>query len=380
MTSSVQPFELSISESDLDDLRERLRHTRWPERETVTAGEQGLPLAAAQALCDYWLHHYDWRRCERMLNAFGQFQMSVDGLRLHFLHVRSPEPDAMPLIMTHGWPGSVVEFHKVIGPLTDPRAHGGDPGDAFHIVAPSLPGYGFSGRPDHTGWTIGRTADAWVELMRQLGYNRFGAQGGDWGAAVTTLIAARKPPELCAIHLNAVSVHPRPDELDGLSAKEQRAVDDFADYLANGSGYAAIQSTRPQTLGYGLTDSPAGQAAWIFEKFIDYTDCGGDPLSLFCYDELLDNIMLYWLPATATSSARLYWESLASFIDEVPITVPTGCSIFPKELVRPARHWAERKYTNIIHWNELDRGGHFAAFEQPELFVQELRNCFRLVR
>ena len=380
MNASIEPFELSIAEADLNDLRQRLRHTRWPERETVTDGGQGLPLAAAQALCEYWLHHYDWRRCEHMLNGFGQFQTVIDSLKIHFLHVRSPEPDALPLIMTHGWPGSVVEFLKVIGPLTNPRAHGGDPADAFHIVAPSLPGYGFSGRPDQPGWTIGRTADAWIELMRRLGYRRFGAQGGDWGAAVTTLIADRQPPELCAIHLNAVSVHPRPDELNALNEKEQRAVDDFADYLVNGSGYAAIQSTRPQTLGYGLTDSPAGQAAWIFEKFIDYTDCGGDPLSLFSYDELLDNIMLYWLPATATSSARLYWESLASFIDDAPITVPTGCSIFPKELVRPSRHWAERKYTDIIHWNELDRGGHFAAFEQPALFVQELRNCFRLVR
>jgi pimeloyl-ACP methyl ester carboxylesterase len=282
--------------------------------------------------------------------------------------------------MTHGWPGSVIEFHKVIGPLTDPRSHGGDPRQAFDLVMPSLPGYGFSERPAGPGWTTGRIADAWIDLMRRLGYRRFGAQGGDWGAAVTTHIAARRPPELAGIHLNAVPVPPRQEGPGEFSNTEKRAIADWEAFLATGGGYSAIQSTRPQTLGYSLTDSPSGQAAWILEKFVDHTDCGGDLLSLLSYDELLDNIMLYWLPATAASSARLYWESFLSFIDDDIISAPTGCSIFPREVIRPSRRLAEGKFANIVHWNELPRGGHFAAIEQPGAFVGEVRSTFRSLR
>ncbi len=380
MTNPVEPFTLAIPQADLDDLHTRLRRTRWPEAETVADRSQGLKLDAARALYDHWLHRYDWRRCEVMLNGFGQYRTAIDGLDIHFLHARSPEPEALPLIITHGWPGSVVEFHKIIGPLTDPRAHGGDPRDAFHVVAPSLPGYGFSGKPAATGWTTWRTADAWIELMRRLGYERWVAQGGDWGSAVTTRLALRRPPGLAAIHLNAVVVNPPSEDMLPLMAEEQSAIDEFAAFNRTGSGYSAIQSTRPQTIGYGLADSPMGQAGWILEKFIDHMDCGGDPLSVLSWDELLDNIMLYWLPGSGASSARLYWESLADFVTPDVIDLPTGCSIFPVEMMRPSRRWADRKYSNIIHWNVLDRGGHFAAFEQPELFVRELRDSFRSLR
>ncbi len=380
MSDAVIPFELAIEDSVLDDLATRLAHIRWPEREPVADGSQGLQLAHAQALCAYWRDHYDWRRCERMLNGFGQFHTRIDELDIHFLHARSPEPDALPLILTHGWPGSVIEFHKLIGPLTDPRKYGGDPRDAFHVVAPSLPGYGFSERPSVTGWSTARTAEAWIALMQRLGYDRYVAQGGDWGAAVTNLMAARNPPGLAAIHLNVVAVHPTEEERQSLTAAEQAMLDEFAAFIVQGAGYAAIQSTLPQTIGYALTDSAAGQAAWIYEKFIDHADCRGDPLSVFTHDELIDNIMLYWLSATGASAARLYWESYQSYIDDAVITVPTGCSIFPREVFRASRHWAERKYPNIIHWNVLDRGGHFPALEQPDLLIGEIRACFRSIR
>lgn len=376
----VEPFILSVDDADLEDLRNRLRHTRWPEPETVADNSQGLQLNAARALHDHWLHIYDWRRCERMLNGFGQFTTAIDGLDIHFLHVRSPEPDALPLIVSHGWPGSVVEFHKIIGPLANPRAHGGDPADAFHVVAPSLPGFGFSGRPKATGWSAQRTADAWIELMRRLGYERFVAQGGDWGSAVTSRLAERHPPELAAIHLNAVAVMPSAEILASLTSCEKDAIASFAEFQKTGGGYSAIQSTRPQTIGYGLLDSPMGLACWILEKFVDHTDCRGDLLSVLSHDELIDNIMLYWLPGTGASSARLYWESFDDFVNDKIVDVPTGCSIFPVEVARPSRRWAECKYSNIVHWNVLDRGGHFAAFEQPELFVRELRDSFRPVR
>jgi pimeloyl-ACP methyl ester carboxylesterase len=380
MSETVSPFRLSIGQAQLDDLRERLRHVRWPERETVGDRSQGLKLEAAQALHDYWLNRYDWRRCERALNRLGQFTTEIDGLDIHFLHVRSPEPDALPLIITHGWPGSVIEFLKIIGPLTDPRGHGGDPADAFHVVAPSLPGFGFSGKPDATGWTTGRTADAWIALMRRLGYRRFVAQGGDWGSLVTTMIGEKAPPELLGIHLNAVVAWPAEAEMANLSPDEQRLIDDFTRFQAEGSGYSAIQSTRPQTLGYGLADSPMGLAGWIFEKFVDHTDCGEDLLSLLDYDELIDNIMFYWLPGTGASSARIYWESFGSFFGPTPVEVPTACSLFLGDVLCPPRHWAERKYPNIVHWRTIEPGGHFAAFEQPELFVRELRDGFRSLR
>ena len=378
--SAVTPFHLAIPDSQLDDLRARLRLTRWPDRETVDDWRQGAPLAAVQALCDHWLNRYDWRQCEATLNGFGQYRTEIDGLGIHFLHVRSPEPDATPLILTHGWPGSVVEFLKVIGPLSDPRAHGGDPADAFHVVAPSLPGYGFSDHPTGTGWTVDRIAAGWTALMKRLGYDRFVAQGGDWGATVTTALGVQAPPDLAAIHINLVIAPPLPrDEKATLSDEEKEAEKQRAYYRDQGSGYATQQRTRPQTLGYGLADSPAGQAAWIFEKFYEWTDCDGDPLNALGADEMLDNIMLYWLTNSGTSSARLYWESFTP--KGFPqVAVPTGCSLFPREIVRPSREAAARRYTNIVYWNAPEKGGHFAAFEQPDLFVGEVRAAFRPFR
>ena len=281
--------------------------------------------------------------------------------------------------MTHGWPGSVVEFGKVLGPLTDPVAHGGQAADAFDVVCPSLPGYGFSGRPTGTGWTVSRIAGAWAELMDRLGYGRYGAQGGDWGAMVTATLGAQDPDHVAGIHLNMPLAAPGALDLTDLTAAEQSALEAFAQHRKWGTGYSKEQSTRPQTVGYGLVDSPAGQAAWIIEKFREWTDCDGHPENVLTRDELLDNVMLYWLPATAASSARLYWESFRRPGFE-EVRVPTGCSIFPKEIMRISRRWATSRFTDIRYWNELDRGGHFAAFEQPELFVRELRSFFALVR
>jgi pimeloyl-ACP methyl ester carboxylesterase len=375
----IVALTLEVPQAMLDDLRLRLAHTRWPERETVADASQGVPLAMAREICAYWEVAYDWRRCEAMLNALGQFRTAIDGVGIHFLHIRSPEPNALPLLLTHGWPGSVIEFHKVIGPLTDPVRYGGRAEDAFHVIAPSLPGYGFSDRPAGSGWPLERIAAAWIVLMRRLGYGHFVAQGGDWGSGVTNAIATINPPELRGIHLNLVLANPEPVDMENLTAAEQDALAALKRYRNDGNAYAKQQMTRPQTLGYGLTDSPAGQAMWIYEKFLEWADCNGDPRNVLSLDEMLDNIMLYWLPGTAASSARLYWESFRRFSAN-PVTVPVGCSIFPKEIFRPSRRWAERKFPNLIHWNELDKGGHFAAFEQPEIFAGELRAAFRAIR
>jgi len=374
--SEIEPFVLHRPEDELADLRRRLDAIRWPERETVDDWSQGVPLERLQELCRYWRDNYDWRRCEAILNGFGQYRTHLDGLQIHFIHVRSPEPGALPLIMTHGWPGSVIEFHKVVGPLTDPAAHGGDPADAFHLVLPSLPGYGFSERPARTGWTVERIARSWLTLMQRLGYDRFVAQGGDWGSAVTTALAHMHPPQLAGIHLNMPIVFPNSSEAEEWTEQEAAVAADMHRFGEEETGYSTEQRTRPQTLGYGLADSPVGQAAWIYEKYYAWSDCRGNPANVFTFDEMLDNIMLYWLPAAGASSGRLYWESMSSFRG-APTDVPCGCSIFPKEVMRPSRRWAERTYRNIVYWNELDRGGHFAAFEQPQLFVEELRACFR---
>jgi pimeloyl-ACP methyl ester carboxylesterase len=378
--SSPAPFTLHVPEADLDDLRARLARTRWPEAETVDDWSQGIPLSYLRELCDYWAKVYDWRRAERQLNSFPQFKVEIDGLRIHFLHVRSPHEDALPLIVTHGWPGSVVEFLKVIGPLTDPAAHGGPPADAFHVVCPSLPGYGFSDKPATAGWGVPRIAAAWAELMSRLGYERYGAQGGDWGAAVAMAMGTTGSPALAGVHLNMPLADPAAlASLGELTESEQAALASFAHYNRWDSGYSKQQSTRPQTVGYGLVDSPAGLCGWIVEKFWSWTDCDGHPENVLSRDELLDNLMLYWLPAAAASSARLYWESFRAR-DFSPVTVPSGCSIFPREILRISRRWAETRFTDLRYWNELDRGGHFAALEQPERFVSELRAFFRLVR
>jgi pimeloyl-ACP methyl ester carboxylesterase len=380
MSEAIKPFTLAVPQAELDDLKDRLARTRWPEKETVDDWSQGAPLAKVKALCEHWRDSYDWRRCEAALNGLGQYKTQIDGLGIHFLHIRSPEPSALPMIMTHGWPGSVIEFMKVIGPLTDPVAHGGKAEDAFHLVIPSLPGYGFSDKPSSTGWKIERIAAAWVTLMQRLGYDRFVAQGGDWGAAVTTALAHLRPAGCAAIHLNVAIAGPSEDHLADPTQAEQASMADFQRFQAEESAYSILHGTRPQTLGYGLSDSPAGQAAWVYEKFFAWTDNQGSPEDILSLDEMLDNIMLYWLPGTGTSSARLYWESIASAFIPRLLDFPVGLSIFPREIARPSRRWADQFYTNIIHWNEVERGGHFAAFEQPDLFVNEVRTCFRSVR
>jgi pimeloyl-ACP methyl ester carboxylesterase len=379
MSEAVTPFTLAVSRDSIDDLKFRLARTRWPDRETVNDWSQGAPLTRVKKLCEYWANEYDWRRCESRLNALGQYSTLVDGLNIHFIHVRSRNSGAVPLVLTHGWPGSVIEFLNVIGPLTDPAAHGGDPADSFHVVVPSRPGYGFSDKPTKAGWGVERIGDAWITLMMRLGYTRFFAQGGDWGAAVTTAIGMRRPPECAGVHLNMPLIFPESNELAQMTDAEKATVASMQFYRDHDSGYAKQQGTRPQTLGYGLTDSPAGQAAWIYEKFYAWTDNGGEPETALTQDMMLDNIMLYWLPANSTSSARLYWESAASFVS-TPLTLPVGVSIFPKEIFRPSRRWAERCFSNIIYWNEAQKGGHFAAFEQPQLFVDEVRSCFRKTR
>ncbi len=379
MASDITPFRIEATEAELDDLKRRLAATRWPELETVDDWSQGIPLAYVQEVCGYWAEEYDWREREARLNRFAQFKTGVDGLGIHFVHARSPHADALPLLITHGWPGSIVEFHKVIEPLTDPTAHGGAAADAFHVVCPSLPGYGFSDKPTTSGWGVGRIADAWGQLMRRLGYERYVAQGGDWGAMVTTCIGSQDPEACMGIHLNMPIALPDPETLGSLSEREQSAMASMQHYEQWDSGYSKQQSTRPQTLGYGLVDSPAGQAAWILEKFWSWTDCDGHPEKVLTRDELLDNVMLYWLPGTAASSARLYWESFRSPPMD-PVKVPVGCSIFPKEIFRTSKRWAEKRFGELIHWNELDKGGHFAAFELPETYVDEVRTCFRSIR
>jgi pimeloyl-ACP methyl ester carboxylesterase len=378
LSDAVTPFRLAVPEADLAELRERLRRTRWPERETVDDWSQGVPLAYLQELCGYWADGYDWRATETRLNAMSQFRTVLDGLAVHFLHVRSPHSDALPLVLTHGWPGSVVEFLDAIALLTDPP----DPRDAFHVVCPSLPGYGFSDKPAQRGWTVQRIAAAWAQLMARLGYDRYGAAGSDWGTSVSTWIGKQDPEHVVGIHLVPPLAAPDPATFDNLTRAERAALADLERGRADGDGYSTQQSTRPQTIGYGLVDSPALLAAWIVEKFRAWTD----PASSLIRDQLLDNLMLYWLPGTGASAARLYWESFRevqrTFAGEITdvVRVPAGCSVFPYENPRPSRRWAARRFTDIRYWNEPDRGGHFAAFEQPDLFAAELRAFFRRVR
>jgi pimeloyl-ACP methyl ester carboxylesterase len=379
MSDRIEPFRIAASDEQLYDLRRRLRAARFPERECVDDWSQGIPLAYVQDVCAYWAEKYDWRAREARLNRFAQFKTEIDGVSVHFVHARSPHADAMPLVITHGWPGSIVEFHKVIEPLTNPTAHGGDARDAFHVVCPSLPGYGFSGKPLRTGWNVQRIARAWSQLMPRLGYARYAAQGGDWGAMVTTCIGIQDPANCLGIHLNMPIAPPDPATLADLTDAEKSALAGMQHYNDWDSGYSKQQSTRPQTVGYALTDSPVGQAAWILEKFWSWTDCDGHPENVLTRDELLDNVMLYWLPANAASSARLYWESFRTPPME-PITIPVGCSIFPKEIFRTSRRWAEKRFAKLVHFNTLAKGGHFAAFEQPETFVREVRDCFRKLR
>jgi epoxide hydrolase len=386
MSNAVTPFRIDIPEADLRDLRERLERTRWPDAETVQDWSQGVPLAYMQELCGYWADGYNWRATEARLNTLQQFRTEIDGLGIHFVHIRSPHPDALPLIITHGWPGSIVEFLKVIDPLVDPAAHGGDEADAFHVVCPSLPGYGFSDKPSERGWNVERIAGAWTQLMARLGYERYGAQGADWGTSISTSIGQQDPNHVAGIHLTPPIAAPDPATFDDLTATERAAIVELEHRQEWEDGYTVEQSTRPQTVGYGLVDSPIGLCAWIVEKFWSWADWDGHLETVLSRDELLDNVMLYWLPGTGASAARLYWESIGKvqkwFTESTSdtVVVPTGCSIFPREVPRPSRRWAERRYKDIRYWNELDRGGHFAAFEQPDLFVDEVRSFFRLVR
>jgi pimeloyl-ACP methyl ester carboxylesterase len=377
--TTVEPFRVAVDDRELDRLARRLADTRWPDRET--AADQGPGLDRVRALCEYWATGYDWRRCEREINDIGSFRTVLDGVGIHFLHARSPEPSALPLLLCHGWPGSVLEFRRLVGPLTDPVAHGGRAQDAFHVVVPSMPGFGFSDKPTTTGWGPSRIAAAWIDLMDRLGHEEWVAHGGDWGSAVVEAISRAAPAGLRGTHVNLPMVFPTEDEIAEATPDEQRMIEKARHYRTVLDGYAREQSTRPQTIGYSLADSPAGLAAWIYTLFQDVTDSDGDPESVVGRDEILDDVMMYWLPNAGASSARLYWEALREPRPASgPNPTPAGFSIFPGEAVQASRRWIERRYSHVLHHRRLDRGGHFAALEQPALLTEEIRTTFRSLR
>ncbi|MEU5704680.1 epoxide hydrolase family protein [Streptomyces aurantiacus] len=387
----ILPFRVDIPQADLDDLHARLDRTRWPDELPGVGWAHGIPRAYLKELVEYWRHSYDWRAAEARLNEWPQFTTVVDGANLHFAHIRSPEPDATPLVITHGWPGSIAEFLDVVGPLTDPRAHGGDPGDAFHVVVPSLPGFGLSGPTRDTGWEHRRIAAAFAVLMDRLGYRRFGAQGGDWGAAISRELGRAHPDRVIGVHLNLLpgahaTTEPTPEELAALSPRErERTLASWRrhqEWTRERQGYADLQSTRPGTLAYGLTDSPVGQLAWIAEKFKEWTDSEERPEDAVDRDQLLTDVMLYWLTGTAGSSARIYYERAhadGGGAPERPSAVPTALAVFPRDNFIPLRHRADRTDT-VVRWTEFDRGGHFAAMEEPELLIGDVRAFFRRLR
>jgi epoxide hydrolase len=384
--TAIRPFRIDIPQADLDDLRERLHRTRWPDELPGVGWSRGVPLGYLQGLAAYWADGYDWRKQEARLNEHPQFATTIDGAKVHFLHVRSPEPEALPLILTHGWPGSVVEFLSIIGPLTDPRGHGGDPADAFHLVIPSIPGYGLSGPTRQAGWTTGRVARAWAELMARLGYGRYGAQGGDWGAFVSPELGRVDADHVVGVHVNAATFGfipfgpVDPEELATFTDAEKARMERLGTSTGGpGNGYFEIQATRPQTLAYALTDSPVGQLAWIVEKFKEWTHAADVPEDALDRDQLLTNVMLYWLTGTANSSARLYYENMhdTGSFGQPPATTPTGVAVFAEDYA--IRRYGERA-NNIVHWTEFDRGGHFAAMEVPDLLVGDVREFFRGLR
>ncbi|MER6030124.1 epoxide hydrolase family protein [Streptomyces sp. NPDC001851] len=389
----IEPFRLSVPQSGLDDLYDRLDRTRWPAELPGAGWEYGVPAGYLRELVRYWRHEYDWRAAETELNRWPQFTTTIDGARVHFAHVRSPEPDATPLVITHGWPGSIVEFLDLVGPLTDPVAHGGDAADAFHVVVPSIPGFGLSGPTFERGWEARRVADAWAELMRRLGYERFGLQGGDWGAAISRELGRVRPDRVIGVHLNLLPgaqalTEPTEEELAALGPEERertlRSWRGWDAWSRDGAGYAALQSTRPHTLAYALTDSPVGQLAWVVEKFREWADCEELPEEAVDRDRLLTNVMLYWLTGTAGSSARIYYERAHVTGDRAwqpaePSTAPTALAVFPADPQIPLRHKAERT-ENLVRWTEFDRGGHFAALEEPDLLISDIRAFFRGLR
>jgi pimeloyl-ACP methyl ester carboxylesterase len=377
--SEIIEYKIQTTEGELEDLKTRLTLTRWPDKETPDDWSQGIPLSYMKEIQKYWLTEYDWRKRLALLNQWPGYKTELDGLGIHFLHIPSSVEHAAPLLLTHGWPGSIVEFQKVIGPLTDPKAYGGDPLDAFHLVLPTLPGFGYSDKPTTPGWNVDKIAAAWNELMIRLGYEHYFAQGGDWGAIVTTAIGVQNKGNCQGIHLNMPIAPPDPEQMENLSELEQAALASLQYYQEHDSGYSTQQRTRPQTLGYGLADSPIGQAAWILEKFYQWMDCDGHPENVASRDELLDNVMLYWLPDAGASSARIYWESFGGMNPD-PVELPVGCSIFPKEIFKTSERWAKKRFPDLIHFDVLDKGGHFAAFEQADVFVDQVRGCFRKAR
>ncbi|MEU4579648.1 epoxide hydrolase family protein [Nonomuraea sp. ATR24] len=385
----MRPFRIDIPQDDLDDLNRRLAATRWPDELPGVGWDRGVPLDYLKELAEYWRTGYDWRAAERRLNSFPQFTTEIDGANVHFVHVRSPEPDATPLIITHGWPGSVAEFVDVIGPLTDPAAHGGDPADAFDVVIPSIPGYGFSGPTRETGWDVPRVARAWAELMSRLGYDRYVAQGGDWGKVISLQLGLADPAHVAGVHINMLVTFPPQDPaaMAELSADDLARLEHGGRFQQDGIGWQKIQSTRPQTLAYGLTDSPVGQLAWIVEKFKEWTDSDKSPEDAVSRDDLLTNVSIYWLTATAGSSAQFYYESSygdAAFVrtwgGPWPLEMPVGVAVFPADATRPIRRFADHQLPTITRWTEFERGGHFAALEQPAELVGDIRAFARSLR
>jgi pimeloyl-ACP methyl ester carboxylesterase len=386
----IRPFRVAIPEEAIVDLRRRLAATRWPNRETVGDQSQGVQLAKVQELTRYWMTDYNWRTVEARLNELPMFITEIDGLDVHFIHVRSPNENALPMIMTHGWPGSILEFMKVIGPLTDPVAYGGSEDDAFHLVVPSIPGFGFSGKPTQTGWGSDRIGRAWAALMQRLGYSRYVSQGGDCGSVISHRMALQKVPGLAGIHVNMPGVVPK--EISTILAAggaapanlkddEKKAFDALDTFYKDSSGYSAMMVTRPQTIGYSLVDSPVGLATWIYEKFAQWTYSGGEPERVLTRDEMLDDISLYWLTASGASAAQIYWEDHSNNFNAVDITgTPVAVTVFPGEIYCAPRSWAERCYHNLIYFNNASNGGHFAAWEQPKIFTQEVRAAFRTLR
>jgi pimeloyl-ACP methyl ester carboxylesterase len=387
---SIRPFRVDIPDAAVADLRRRLAATRWPDMETVTDQSQGVQVARLRELFDYWMTDYDWRKVETRLNELRMFITEIDGLDIHFIHIRSPHANALPMVMTHGWPGSILEFMKVMGPLTDPTAHGGVAEDAFHLVVPSIPGFGFSGKPSQVGWGSDRIGRAWAVLMQRLGYERYVSQGGDCGSVISHRMALQNVSGLVGIHVNMPGTVPKEIAAilasggpapEGLSDDERKAFDALDTFYKDSSGYAAMMVTRPETIGYSLVDSPVGLAAWIYEKFAQWTYSGGQPERVLTKDEMLDDISLYWLTASGASAARIYWEDHSNNFNAVDIPMlPVAVTVFPGEIYCAPKSWAERCYHNLIYFNKADNGGHFAAWEQPETFTREVRAAFRSLR